>query len=71
LIFTVAPVVIPEEHRLKMAEFISRANYGLILGNFEIDFLAGELRFKAAYITMIHSLFLKMYFLEIYIPRFI
>lgn len=29
-----------------MSEFINRANYGLKLGNFELDFGDGEIRFK-------------------------
>ncbi len=29
-----------------MAEFICRANYGLIKGNFELDFRDGEIRYK-------------------------
>ena len=29
-----------------MAEFITRANYGLISGNFEMDFGDGEVRYK-------------------------
>ena len=31
-----------------MAEFIARANYGIVLGNFEIDFSDGEVRFKTS-----------------------
>jgi hypothetical protein len=29
-----------------MAEFITRANYGLLNGNFEMDFRDGEIRYK-------------------------
>lgn len=37
------------EHRLReVMEFLTRANYGLLLGNFEIDLSDGEVRFKAA-----------------------
>ena len=35
-----------EEHRLAVADFISRANYGLRNGNFEIDMRDGEIRYK-------------------------
>lgn len=31
----------------KMAEFISRANYGMHNGNFELDFKDGEIRYKS------------------------
>ena len=34
------------EQMQKMAEFICRANYGMIRGNFEMDFHDGEVRFK-------------------------
>ena len=29
-----------------MAEFLTRANYGLIIGNFEMDLTDGEVRYK-------------------------
>lgn len=38
----------PEDKRQKMAEFLTRANYGLITGNFEMDFSDGEVRFKTS-----------------------
>ncbi|MEO1389173.1 MAG: YbjN domain-containing protein [Cyanobacteria bacterium J06634_6] len=31
-----------------MAQFITRANYGLILGNFELDYTDGEIRYKTS-----------------------
>ncbi len=31
-----------------MAEFLTRANYGLIIGNFELDFGDGEIRYKTS-----------------------
>lgn len=34
------------ECKAQMAEFISRANYGLTNGNFELDFRDGEIRYK-------------------------
>lgn len=38
----------PEAHRATMAEFVCRANYGMILGNFEFDMNDGELRYKVS-----------------------
>lgn len=38
----------PEDKRHNMAEFLTRANYGLITGNFEMDFSDGEVRFKTS-----------------------
>ncbi len=31
-----------------MAEFLTRANYGLVIGNFEMDFGDGEVRYKTS-----------------------
>ncbi|MEL7357739.1 MAG: hypothetical protein AAFN40_14365 [Cyanobacteria bacterium J06560_6] len=31
-----------------MAQFITRANYGLILGNFELDYTDSEIRYKTS-----------------------
>lgn len=39
---------VPEDRRLAMAEFLTRANYGLVLGNFEMDMNDGEVRFKTS-----------------------
>lgn len=48
LFYVIAPVKAPEELRAAVAEFITRANYGLRIGNFEMDFSDGELRFKSS-----------------------
>lgn len=48
LFYVVMPVRAPAERRLPMAEFITRANYGLRIGNFEMDFDDGEVRYKAS-----------------------
>ncbi len=39
---------VPEEKRIAMAEYLTRANYGLLIGNFEMDFTDGEVRFKTS-----------------------
>ncbi|MDJ0775103.1 MAG: YbjN domain-containing protein, partial [Mastigocoleus sp. MO_167.B18] len=31
-----------------VTEFITRANYGMIIGNFEFDFTSGEIRYKTS-----------------------
>ena len=36
------------EQRPAIAEFITRANYGMILGNFELDYTDGEIRYKTS-----------------------
>jgi hypothetical protein len=48
LFYAIAPVKVPEEQRLAAAEFITRANYGLRIGNLEMDFNDGEIRYKSS-----------------------
>jgi hypothetical protein len=38
----------PETSRPAMAELLTRLNYGLALGNLEMDFADGEVRFKTS-----------------------
>ena len=44
--YHIAPIKAEEAQRAEMAEFITRANYDTKLGNFEMDFRDGELRYK-------------------------
>lgn len=46
--YSVCPVRPSEDKRLALAEFLTRANYGLALGNFELDFSDGEIRYKTS-----------------------
>jgi len=46
--YSVCPINIPENKRLAVSEFITRANYGLKIGNFELDFNDGEVRYKTS-----------------------
>lgn len=39
-------VRVKEEKRKEVAEYITRANYGLNFGNFELDMRDGEIRYK-------------------------
>ncbi len=48
LFYSICPRQILEAKRSEIAEFITRANYGLIIGNFELDFSDGEVRYKTA-----------------------
>lgn len=41
-------VRVPERRRLAIAEAITRANYGLLLGCFELDMNDGEIRFRTS-----------------------
>lgn len=48
LMYSYAPVKIDEAQRSAVAEYLTRANYGLHVGNFELDFSDGEVRFKSS-----------------------
>ncbi|MFQ5410282.1 MAG: YbjN domain-containing protein [Anaerolineales bacterium] len=48
LFYSICPVSAPAEKRMTIAEFITRANYGMILGAFEMDFADGEIRYRTA-----------------------
>jgi hypothetical protein len=48
LIYAVAGVKVEEGQRVAVAEFLTRANYGLRIGNFELDFADGEVRYKSS-----------------------
>jgi hypothetical protein len=47
-IYVVSPDAVPEARRSAVCEFITRANYGLRIGNFELDFRDGEVRYKSS-----------------------
>jgi hypothetical protein len=46
--YSVLPIRVPVEKRQIAAEFITRANYGMVIGNFEMDYEDGEVRFKTS-----------------------
>jgi hypothetical protein len=46
--YSVCPIKAPELRRVMVSEFITRANYGLIIGNFELDLDDGEIRYKTS-----------------------
>jgi hypothetical protein len=48
LFYAICPLAIPEARRTAVAEYLTRANYGMIIGNFEMDFDDGEVRFKSS-----------------------
>jgi hypothetical protein len=45
---SILPVTVPNEKRGAVMEYITRANYGLSVGNFELDLDDGEVRFKTS-----------------------
>jgi hypothetical protein len=46
--YSVGPVNVAEDKRAAMAELLTRVNYGLVIGNFEMDFRDGEVRYKTS-----------------------
>lgn len=46
--YSLCPVNVPENQRLAMAEFLTRANYGITIGNFEMNFDSGEINYKTS-----------------------
>jgi hypothetical protein len=47
LLYSIFPERVPEPSRREVSEFLTRANYGLAAGNFELDFDDGEVRYKS------------------------
>ncbi len=48
MFYAVATVRVPEPVRPAVAEFLTRANYGMRIGNFEMDYADGEVRYKSS-----------------------
>jgi hypothetical protein len=46
--YALLPLQVPAPRLADMAEFVARANFGLLFGNFELDFSDGEMRFKTS-----------------------
>jgi hypothetical protein len=48
LFYSYCPIKAPEDKRPILADFLTRANYGLYIGNFEMDYNDGEIRYKTS-----------------------
>lgn len=48
IFYSICPVNVPKPKRRILGEFIARANYGTIIGNFELNFDTGEIRYKTS-----------------------
>jgi len=48
IIYSLCPFNAPETRRHEVAEFLTRANYGLVIGNFEPDYADGAIRYKTS-----------------------
>ena len=47
-IYAIIPMTVPEQKRSDLADFLHRANYDMMIGNFEFDVRDGEIRFKVS-----------------------
>jgi len=48
IVYVFMPCKVPQNKRLDIAEYTARANYGVMIGNFELDFRDGECRYKGS-----------------------
>jgi len=48
IFYAVAPIKVSEDRFPAAAEYLHRANYGLRIGNFEMDYADGEVRYKSS-----------------------
>ena len=48
IFYSYCPVKAPEDKRHILGDFLTRANYGLYVGNFELDYNDGEVRYKTS-----------------------
>jgi hypothetical protein len=48
LVYSVLPTAVPPDRLVEAALFLTRANFGLVIGNFELDLESGEIRFKTS-----------------------
>lgn len=48
IFYSLCPVKVPQKKRKQLGEFVCRANFGMIIGNFELDFNTGEIRYKTS-----------------------
>lgn len=49
IVYSVSSVNVPEDRRAEVAEYLTRANYGMVVGNFEMDYSDGEVRYKTVH----------------------
>jgi hypothetical protein len=48
LVYSILPCDVPEGRRTEAALYLTRANFGLAIGNFELDLDDGEVRYKTS-----------------------
>ena len=48
LFYSICPLAVPDDRRAAIAEFLTNVNYGAVIGNFELDWSDGEIRYKTS-----------------------
>lgn len=48
IFYSLCPLTVSETQKLTVAELITRINYGLSVGNFDLDFATGTIRYKTS-----------------------
>lgn len=48
LFYTLCPLTATDNKKNAIAEFITKVNYGMVIGNFEFDYSDGEIRYKTS-----------------------
>ncbi|MCY7276047.1 MAG: YbjN domain-containing protein [Phormidesmis sp. CAN_BIN44] len=48
IFYSIYPIAASEDKRQTIAEFLTRANYGMTICNFELDYADGEIRYKTS-----------------------
>lgn len=49
VVHSISPTEVPESKRDLICEYLTRANYGMVIGNFEMDWSDGEVRYKTSF----------------------
>jgi hypothetical protein len=75
--YSMAPAIVPRKKKWLALEYLARANFSLIVGNFEMDFDSGEVRYKTSIdvegSTLTYELFkpiiyANLFLMERYLP---
>ena len=79
-VYGILPFTIESERRLAAAELITRANFGLVIGNFEMDFADGEVRYKTSLdvegdrlsdVLLLQLIHANLSIVDTYLPAFV
>jgi hypothetical protein len=77
IFLSILPSLVPAERKAAVGEFINRINFGLVVGNLEIDMDGGEVRFRTSMdlddvevsVEMIRNLlYANVYMTDVHLP---